>query len=157
PRPGSSTLRAGAAGSGNPVGDPAPRSPERSTRPAASPQSSRPWRAPLARLAARTAAGPGGGPGRRAPPSSGVPRRHARRPDRWNRQKHCESRPLTLAGTLRPNAASMKLHDVADEREAQAQSPVGPRGGRVLLAEGLEDEGHRLRTDPLAGVLDEDH
>src|SRR5258707_894048 len=70
------------------------------------------------------------------------------------RERDRERRAATLALARDPHAAAVELDDVADDREAEAQSAVHARRRVVGLPEAFEDVRQELRFDALAGVRD---
>src|SRR6185295_12742316 len=67
-----------------------------------------------------------------------------------------ERRAQALAGALGANAAAVQFHEVADDREAEAQSAILPAGSDVGLAEPLEHVRDELRMNADAGIADHD-
>ena len=72
------------------------------------------------------------------------------------RQRHGERAPLALAGALGPHGAPVHLDQLLDDRQAQSQAAVPPRGRAVGLAEPVEDVRQELGLDPDARVGDAD-
>ena len=58
------------------------------------------------------------------------------------------------AAALRAHGASVELHEIVDEREAEPQAADGARHGGVGLAEAVEHEGQERGVDPQPRVLD---
>ena len=84
----------------------------------------------------------------------GRPRRRHR--DRSPRQRHRERRTTARTRTRRRDGAAVQLHQVVDNREAEAEPAVRARRAGLSLAEAVEDVRKKLRADPRAGVADDD-
>ena len=61
---------------------------------------------------------------------------------------------MALAGTLDGDRPPLPFDQVANEREADAESFVDACRGRVLVRERLEHVRQKLAVDALAGVLE---
>ena len=96
----------------------------------------------------------------RMPVRSAAADRRPERPQPWatakwpagNAIRKTEPRPRPAL--RRAHLAALHLDQLPDERQAEAQSALGPAHGRLRLPETIEDERQELRGDPLAGVLD---
>src|ERR687888_338594 len=88
-----------------------------------------------------------GNPARRRPPP-----RLSRRLRPHQREPQGERGPLAGAATLRVRGSAVRLDDVPDDGEPEAEAAVRACGGAVGLAEALEDEGEEVRANALARV-----
>src|SRR5262245_42653368 len=83
---------------------------------------------------------------------------HARRLDARGGQGklHSKGRGLALACALAGHGAAVKLGEMADERQPDAEPALGARAAALALPEPVEDERQELPIDADAGVADHD-
>src|SRR6185295_15083333 len=63
-----------------------------------------------------------------------------------------ERRALVRAGALSPHRAAVRFHETLDDRKAEAEAAVAPRGELIHLPERIEDDREELVRNTLPGV-----
>src|SRR5438309_11101443 len=72
------------------------------------------------------------------------------------RQRHHEGRALPLTGTLGIDAATVKLREVANEPEADAEPAVATSASALALSQPIEAIRQVVGHDALSRVADDD-
>ena len=70
----------------------------------------------------------------------------------WTGKRTTNRAPFPFACAVRLHRSGMKLDQMADDGEPEAQPAMAPADGAVLLAEAIEHHGQEIRGDSLAVV-----